>query len=143
MEDPFVAIERLQQRLSEVASEIGLELFQCAFMKDPQGGNAISAVFTIRQEAVMTADEIQQEQTDDIFAEMLGGGEGEDDLDHIAVLDEDEDLDPAEAAKARLAAEDTPPPPTAEEQDWTRREDEVKKKLMKWIEDGKSHWRDG
>lgn len=66
MDNPFVPMQNLQERLRVEAEALGLELHQIAFIPnpDPDGPNMVQAAFIIRPEAV-------EDEPEEVDAETL------------------------------------------------------------------------
>lgn len=122
-ENPFEAIRKLGARMEQIAKDLDLELVQYALVPDKDGTNNLSAIFHITPEAVKTAAEIEQDQTDDLFADLIGGLElGTDEEGNIVLEGPDTETEAQEKAEV-----------DEKERARLEREEQAKKNMQKWI----------
>lgn len=69
-------LRRLREVSDELAKELGLERVQWAFVPGEHGEpDMVQAMFKVGEQALLSADEIEQKRIDEEFARMIAGQE--------------------------------------------------------------------
>ena len=110
-DDPFPQLRVLKARIDEVASNLGLDIVTLEFIPHGEHGNLVHFIANVTADSLKTNEEVEKDNVDAAFDELMGGldvtvdDDGEVTLDDHEVEPEDPALEEAELAIQERARE--------------------------------------
>jgi len=73
MSDPFPQLRALQDRISQVVDEVGMEVVALEFVPHDEYGNLVHFIVNVKQNTLKTTEEVDKDTVNETFDQLMGG----------------------------------------------------------------------